>query len=117
MECNKQEQFLKISSDKYWYGVGSQQNDRITKLKACLLDEKGWSWNKSYDAQEYVRRATANLHEHYEGAGEVNKRVVWATENIENAHSMSKHTYSFEKFSTVLQDDFTILNNNGKKHS
>ena len=30
---------------------------------------------------------------------------------------MSKHTYSFENFSTALQDDFSILNNNGENHS
>ena len=54
---------------------------------------------------------------HYEGDGEVNKRVTWATANIANAHYTSEHTYSFEKFSTVLQEAFTILNDNGETHS
>ena len=30
---------------------------------------------------------------------------------------MIEHAYPFEKFSTVLQDYFTILNNNGENHS
>ena len=91
--------------------------DVFTNLKACCLDDEGWSWIKFFDAQEDGRQTTANLREHYEGAGEVNKRVAWEMENIDNSHFASKHTYSFEKISTVLQDAFTILNNNGKSHS
>ena len=33
---------------------------------------------------------------------------------IYNTNFTSEHTYSFEKFSTVLQDAFSILNNNGE---
>ena len=51
------------------------------------------------------------------GAVEVNKSVAWETEKIDNTHFTNKHTYSFEKLSTELQDDFTIFNNNGKIHS
>ena len=35
-----------------------------------------------------------------------------ATAKIDNDNFKSKHTYSFEKFLTVLQDSFTILNKN-----
>ena len=53
----------------------------------------------------------------YEGAGEVNKRVAWATANIDNTHFTTEHTYLFEKLSAVLQVAVTILNTNGEIHS
>ena len=88
-----------------------------TDLKACLLDGKGWSFIKAFDMQKYIQQATVNLSEHYEVDGEVNKLVAWVTSNIENCHFMSKHTYSFEKFLTLLQYYFTILNGNVESHS
>ena len=81
-------------------------------LKVCCLVGKGWSLIKAFDVQKDGWQANANLCEHSEGSGEeVSKRVAQETANIGNTHFMSKHTYSSEKFSTVLQDAFTILNN------
>ena len=71
------------------------------KLKACCLDVEVCSWNKAYNVQKDGRQATEKLRENYEGSGEVNKRVAWAMEKIDNAHLTIKHTYSFENFSTV----------------
>ena len=71
-------------------------------LNDCCLDGKGWLCIKDFDAQKYLRQATANLHENYEGSGKVNKRVVWSMDNIDNAHFTIKHTFSFEKLLTVL---------------
>jgi hypothetical protein len=96
------------------------ETDKMTvyaELKACCLDSDGWAWIKQYDRMKNGREATANLRAHYEGDGEVNKRVAWATANIPNAHYSSEHTFSFERFSTVLQEAFTILNENGESHS
>ena len=87
------------------------------KLKACCVDGDGWAWIKQYDRQKNGREVTANRRAHYECDGEVDKRVAWATANIMNAHYTSEHTFSFERFSTVLQDAFTILNDNGETHS
>ena len=67
--------------------------------------------------QKDFQQGTVNLHENYEGAVEVNKSVAWGTANIDNTHFKSKHKYSFEKFSTVLQHAFTILNKNSEIHS
>jgi hypothetical protein len=58
-----------------------------------------------------------SLRAHYEGVGESNKRIAWATAAIENVHYRNEHTYSFEKFSTGLFEAFTVLNNNGEIHS
>ena len=63
-----------------------------TNLKACYLDNEGLSYIKSYNTHRYGRQATENLINHYEGAGEVNQRVVWVMANIDNYHFMSKHT-------------------------
>ena len=87
-----------------------------TNIKACCLDGEGWLWIKYFNSQEDGQHTTTNLREHYEGAGEVNKRVAWATANMDNAHSTSENTNLFEKFSTVLQDCFTILNNSGESY-
>ena len=70
-----------------------------------------------YGAQKDGQQSTGKLSEHYEGAGEVNKRVAWTLANIENNHFTSEHTYSFENLSTVLKDAFTILDKNGKNYS
>ena len=94
--------------------------DKMTvygELKACCLDSEGWAWIKRFDTQKDGRLATESLRTHYEGAGESNKRVAWATAAIANAHYRSEHTFSFEKFSTSLLESFTILNNNGETHS
>ena len=53
--------------------------DKMTvyaELKACCLDGDDWAWIKAYDANKNGREATANLRAHYEGDGEVNKRVA-----------------------------------------
>ena len=94
--------------------------DRMTvyaELKACCLESDAWTWIKAFDNAKDGRLATQSLRTHYEGEGEVNKRTTWANANIDNAHYTSEHTYSFEKFSTTLQEAFTILNENGQPHS
>ena len=56
------------------------------KLKAYFLDGEDSSWIKDFDTQKDGRQATAKLRENYEGDGEFNKHVSWATANIDNAH-------------------------------
>ena len=58
-----------------------------------------------------------SLREHYKDAGEANKRVAWASAAIENSHYKSKHTFSFEKFSTKIHEAYTVLNENGETRS
>ena len=87
------------------------------KLKACGLDSKGWAWIKQFDSKKYGRLTMVSLREHYKGAGEANKRVAWASAAIENSHYKSKHTFSFEKFSTKIHEAYTVLNENGETHS
>ena len=88
-----------------------------TDPKACCLDGEGCSCIKSFGAQKYVQQYTSSLCYHYKGDGEVNEFVAWSKENIDNNHFTSEHTYSFDTFSTLLQDASTILNNNDKSHS
>ena len=98
----------------YW------EADKMTvyaNLKACCLDVEGWSWIKVFHVQKDGQQATANLRDHCEGDSEVNKHVTLVTENIDNTHFTSEHTYSFDKLSAMLQDAFTILNNNTEIHS
>ena len=88
-----------------------------TKLKAYGLDGKGCLWIKAYDGEKDGRHDTANLREHYEGDSEVNKHFAWATVKIFNTHFTSDHTYSFDKFSTKSQNDFTFIKKNDNNHS
>ena len=64
--------------------------------------------------QKDGRHYTENLRGNCESDGEFNKRVACATSNIDNDDFMSKHTYSFETLSSVLQYYFIILNKNGE---
>ena len=63
-----------------------------TNIKAYWLDVEDWSCIKAFDAKNDGRQATENSHANYEGSGEVNNYVAWATANIYNAHFTSKHT-------------------------
>ena len=65
-----------------------------TKLKACCLDDKGWSWIKVCYAQKVGQQATENFREHYESAVEANKCVARIMANIHNVH-FTKQTYIF----------------------
>ena len=106
------------ANERYHFSL-SCEDDKMavyTNVKACCLYVKGRSWIKLYNAQKDGQQATANLCENYEGAGEVNNCFVWVMANIDNTQFTTKHTYLFEKLSTVLQDAFTILNNNGESH-
>ena len=64
-----------------------------TNLNTCCLDSKGWLWIKTFDVQKDGLHTTSNLRESYEGDNEVNKRVSWATENIDNNNFTSKHIF------------------------
>ena len=54
----------------------TDQMSVYSELKACCLDREGWAWIKLFDPKKYGRLAMASLREHYEGAGEANKRVA-----------------------------------------
>ena len=84
--------------------------------QACLLSE-GWTWIKDFDNSKDGCLAVASLRLHYEGVGEVNKRVTWAHQGLKDAHYKSEHTFSFEKYATTLKEAFSILNDNGSPHS
>ena len=98
----------------------SYKTDRMLvygELKACCLDSEGWDWINRFDTRKYGRLEMVRLREHHEGAGEANKRVAWASDTIANSHYKSKHTFSFEEFSTTIHEAYTVLNENGETHS
>ena len=58
-----------------------------------------------------------SLREHFEGAGEEDKRVAWASAAIANSHNKSELTFSFENFLTTIHEAYIFLNENGETHS
>ena len=48
---------------------------------------------------------------HYDGTGEVNKRVEKAKEQISRLHYKDKKMFSFEKFVTKRKENFPVLLN------
>jgi hypothetical protein len=48
------------------------------KLKGFCLDTPAWEWIREFDAEMSGRSAMEALREHYEGAGEISRRVMIA---------------------------------------
>ena len=95
----------------------SYETDRMSvygELKACCLDIKGWAWIKRFDSKKDGRLVMVSLREHYEGAGEANKRFAWASAVIANSHYKSEYAFSFENFSKTIHEAYTVLPIMGK---
>ena len=54
------------------------------------------------------------LRTHYEGDGEVSKRITLAEESIKEAHYKNEATYPFEKYATRLKQAYTTLEKHGQ---
>lgn len=97
------------------YQVDNRQVYRI--LKSKLTGTDSWDWIKKYDRTQDGRKTMLTLRTHYDGPGEVQKRIAKAEASINLLHYKAEQTFSFEKFITRLNGAFQVLEEHGEGYS
>jgi len=89
-------------------------NARVwNELQAIMADTPAWTWISKYENRKDGRGAMKALRDHYDGPGEVEKRISHAKRELESAHYRSEKVFTFERYVTKLSEAFQILEDNG----
>lgn len=83
------------------------------ELQSIMADTPAWTWISKYEGKKDGRAAMKALRDHYDGPGEVEKRISYAKRELETAHYRSEKVFTFEKYVTKLSEAFQILDENG----
>jgi hypothetical protein len=78
-------------------------------LKAACVKSDAWTWIQDYDKNANGRMAWQALVAHYDGTGELNKRVERAKEEIARLHYKDEKVFPFERYVTKLKESFFVL--------
>jgi hypothetical protein len=78
-------------------------------LKSACIKSNAWTWIQSFDCTANGRKGWLALVAHYDGTGELNKRVKEAKEEISCLHYKDKKVFLFEKSVTKLKKSFHVL--------
>ena len=68
-----------------------------------------WEWIKTYDANQDGWLAFQALRAHYDGPGEIDKRISLARAQVKELHYKNEQMFSFEKFITKLNGAYQML--------
>jgi len=80
-----------------------QDNIKVYRLlKSFLVESPGWPWIEPFDTAENGREAFLAWTNHYNGQGELSKRVQLATAKIKQLHYKNERSLSFETFQSIL---------------
>ena len=78
-------------------------------LKSACIKSDAWTWIQSFDRAADGRKAWLALVGHYDGTGELNKRVERAKEELSRLHYKDEKVFPFEKYVTKLKENFYVL--------
>ncbi len=78
-------------------------------LKAACVKLDAWTWIQDFDKNANGCKAWQALVAHYDGTGELNKRVERAKEEIAKLHYKDKKVFPFECYVTKLKESFFVL--------
>ena len=78
-------------------------------LKSACIKLDAWTWIQNFDCTADGRKGWLALVGHYNGTGELNKRVERAEEEISRLHYKDEKVFPFEKFVTKLKENFHVL--------
>jgi hypothetical protein len=78
-------------------------------LKAACIKTDAWTWIQDHDKSANGRKAWISLIGHYDGTGELNKRLERAKEEISRLHYKDEKVFPFERYVTKLKENFFIL--------
>ena len=73
-------------------------------LKAACADTDAWPWIQKSDPASDGRKAWLSLVAHYDGYGELNKRVNRAKMELMRLHYKDEKVFPFEKYVTKLKE-------------
>jgi hypothetical protein len=78
-------------------------------LKSACIKSDAWTWIQSFDRAADGRKTWLALVGHYDGTGELNKRVERAKEELSRLHYKDEKVIPFEKYVTELKENFFVL--------
>ena len=92
-------------------GENFKQDSKLVynMLKSACIDTDAWTWIQDNDAVSNGRKAWLALVAHYDGSGELNKRMERAKEEISRLHYKDEKSFPFERYVTKLKENFYIL--------
>ncbi len=85
-------------------------------LKSACIKTDAWTWIQDHDRTANGRKAWKALVRHYDGTGELNKRVERAKEEIARLHYKDEKVFPFERYVTKLKENFFILSKDKDEH-
>ena len=106
----------KLVTEASLKGPSFNQDNRTVfqVLKNCALKTPAWAWIRRLDTSENGRLAFAKLSKHYDGPGEVRKRLAEAKKQIADLHYNSERSFSFESYITKLKGAFEVMEECGR---
>jgi hypothetical protein len=95
-------------------GQNFKHNNKLVYklLKAACVDTNAWAWIQKNDPFADGRKAWLALVAHYDGFGDLNKRVQQAKMELLRLHYKDKKVLPFEQYVTKLVDQFRALKKN-----
>jgi hypothetical protein len=84
-------------------------------LKSFLINTSGWTWIEPYDTIENGHRAFLAWTSHYNGQGELLKRMAMAKARIKSLFYKNECSLSFEKVMEILSKSFSTLDKDPDK--
>ena len=92
------------------FAADNQQVYRIIQSK--LVGTENYEWISQYETSQDGRSTMNTLRTHYDGPGEIKRRIARAEAQIEALHYKSEQAFSFERFITKLNGAFQVLEQN-----
>ena len=89
------------------FAADNQQVYRIIQSK--LVGTENYEWISKYETSQDGRSTMNTLRTHYDGPGEVKRRIARAEAQIEALYYKSEQALSFERFITKLNGAFQVL--------
>jgi hypothetical protein len=91
----------------------SRDRQKVFEILTQLLSgTPAWTWISSHETTKNGRAAFEALRKHYDGPGQVEKRLAYAYNIVNTTHYRSERQYSFENYVTKLSEAFEILKDN-----
>jgi hypothetical protein len=78
-------------------------------LKSACVKTDAWTWIQDHDKSANGRGAWMSLIGHYDGTGELNKRLERSKEEISRLHYKDEKSFPFNRYVTKLKENFFIL--------
>jgi hypothetical protein len=93
--------------------VYAWDNNKVMEILTGMLSgTMAWTWISSYDTTHNGKGAFQALRAHYDGPGQIEKRLGYARNILANTSYKSERQYSFESYVTKLSEAFEIMKDN-----